>query len=218
MRYCLFIFLGLMFFTSNAQLPKKLLKQLTGKFSNLVQVDALPDSINKSYTTKSPWLNKLYASHTLIPCQTIKGNVIYLEWREDSATGKISRQRLWVFTTNEKHEPIMQFYSFKSNTKYANVSNNLHLLDTINSNELVTYPTTCNLSISKTKAGYIILLDSSSCTITTQQSGKQMKLFAQIEVSKKGFAYHEKGIFANGVVAFKVPGWEKYWFRRIISH
>lgn len=214
MRSLLFLFFGLMFFSLEAQVPKKLINQLTGKFSNTQQVDDLPDSVYKKYTPKSPWLNKLYASHTLINCKTIKGNVIYLEWREDSATGKLSRQRLWVFTTNEKQEPIMQFYSFKSNTKYANVSNNLQALVSIDINDLVTYPTTCNLSITKTKAGFSILLDSNYCSITAQQSGKQMNLFALIEVTKNGFSYHEKGIYSDGSIAFKVPSWKKYLFKK----
>jgi hypothetical protein len=211
MRSLFFLFFGLIFFTTNAQLPKNLVKQLTGTFTNQDQIDALPDSVNKTFTANKPWINKLVVSHTLVPCKTIKGQVIYLEWREGSASGKISRQRLWVFTTNEKQQPIMQFYSFKNPAKFVNVSQ----LDTINTNDLVAYPTTCNLRITKTKAGFAALLDSNTCQIITQQSGKQMKLFALIEVTKKGFTYQEKGIFDNGITAFKVPGFDKYLFRKI---
>lgn len=214
MRSLFFLFFGLILFASNAQLPKNLVKQLTGTFTNQHQINALPDTVNKTFTANKPWINKLVASHSLVPCQTIKGQVIYLEWREDSAAGKISRQRLWVFTSNENQQPIMQFYSFKNQAKFVNVSKNLSLLDTINTNELVSYPTTCNLSITKTMVGFSALLDSNYCTITTQQTGKQMRLFALIEVTKKGFSYHEKGIYSNGVVAFKVPGWEKYMFNK----
>ncbi len=196
-----------------AQDVNKIVQLITGRFNNTEQIQNLPDSVQKNYTQNKAWINHLSATHTLVNCKNIKGKVVYIEWREDSATGKISRQRLWAFVT-ENQKTYMQFYSFKNANKYINLSQNLSVLDTISMNELVTYPETCSLEIKLSKNIFALELDSTKCQIIANQSGRQMKLFASIYIDFKGFTYYEKGILTSGKTVFEVPGFERYFFKK----
>jgi hypothetical protein len=192
---------------------KELFSFIAGNFSTTNQRENLPDSVLYNFAPGKPWLSHLYAKHIPISIPAIGEKVIFLEWREKATDGIISRQRLWVFD-EVAGKLTMQFYSFKNDSAWKDISNNINRLKTITKDELVAFPEGCALNIDYSHHKYTAILDSSTCNVITQRTGRSMKLFAQIEISKNGFQYREKGILPDGKYAFIVPGYMQYDFKR----
>lgn len=214
----LIFYIGFLFLSLNTFAQPKvesLFSSICGRFSNEKQVKKLPDSVATKITSSKPWVNTLFANHLPIKKSTLGSHVLFLEWREDSSNGKISRQRIWSFKTRENGELLMNFYAFKIDSLWKNASLNPQLLSDIRLNDLVEYPSGCHLPITKNKKIFIAILDSNTCKVVTQKTQRVMKLFAEITIRKKGFSYKEKGILENGIVVFDVPKYEKYLFKKL---
>ncbi len=193
----------------------KIYKSISGNFNNQKQILQLPDTVNKQYTKEKPWVNLLYAIHTPLVIPLLGEKCIYVEWREASDTGKISRQRIWVFQQEGTPQISMKFYAFKHEADWKEVSKDLNRLRNIDTSQLVNYPTGCNSTCKKeNNSRYSLLLNPETCSVITQRTKSPMKLYAEIVITNTGFQYQEKGILPNGNFAFVVPGISRYLFEK----
>lgn len=194
---------------------KKLYKQVSGTFTNYNQRKQLPDSIATAFSPNKVWLNKLQAFHMPVIIPALGKNIIYLEWRDEK--GNISRQRLWHFKQTNTGEIIMDFYAFKADSLFKDISTNPNKLQQITKSDLVSYPEGCTLIFKQEGNKMIGLLNPATCKVITQRTNRIMQLFALIEITKKGFYYSEYGQLPDGSFAFKVPGFEKYCFEKQVD-
>jgi CpeT/CpcT family (DUF1001) len=194
---------------------KKVFLQISGNFNTYNQRKKLSDTVASVFHPHKPWLNTLYAWHIPVSIPALGKHIIYLEWRDEK--GNISRQRLWHFKQGNDQQIKMDFYAFKVDSLFKDIKNNLSKLQQITLNDLVSYPDGCTLIFTKQSNKFIGLLNPTTCKVITQRSNRIMQLFASIQITKKGFYYSEYGQLPDGSLAFKVPGFERYWFQKQVD-
>ncbi len=192
------------------------LSDLAGSWSNQAQYDAAPEDLKRPPAAAHPydWLDLQYADFYRIEAPALGEHVVYLEWRRDD--GEISRQRIWVFHENEDGRPGgMDFFTFRDAAPYAGRGAEPGAFSELSADDLIGYPDGCALQPDRLgDAGLRFTVAPEDCRITTR-SGREMGIFAAIDVTPDAIRYSEAGILPDGGYAFLVPGGAAYEFRRV---
>jgi hypothetical protein len=213
-------FLGIVALTSCATTPsaqRDPARFLVGTWDNAAQMATAPETLKRPPVAGGAyeWLDGQHATFFEVDVPALErdgGKVIYLVWRNGSATGAISRQRLWVFRPVPGGETVMDFYAFKNPEAFAQETGPSAAFKAITLDDLTAYGAPCALPVTPRPNGWRASIPA-SCVITAR-SGRRMTLSAQINVSDNTFSYEEAGILEGGAIAFKVPGSMAYQFVR----
>lgn len=190
--------------------PQAIAQKLLGEYSNKAQYEASDSAlkISPEIGDTRPWINQRFAVFKSVEIPDIPGEVVALEWREDDASGKISRQRLWAFRSSGTGI-VMDFYAFKSE---VDLSDRLSL-SKLGMTDIVSYGEKCALPLTVKGRVYGFAIPD-TCRIVTR-SGRDMILSAQVNIGD-ALAYKEAGRLASGAPIFNVPGGDiTYDFRRV---
>jgi hypothetical protein len=190
---------------------------LIGAWDNQAQIAAAPKELLRPPVAGNPysWIDAQSAQFFEVSAANIAGpkdQAIYLIWRSGSATGPISRQRLWVFRPQKNGETLMDFYAFKTPEAFASAGPSSPALQAVTLEDLTAYGPTCSLSVINTATGWTASIPL-TCAITAR-SGRKMKLSATLTLDGDRFSYQEHGLLETGAYAFKVPGGPAYQFTR----
>lgn len=191
--------------------------RLIGNWDNGAQMAGAPETMKRPPVAGDAyeWIDGQYATFfpVTVPALTADGaKAIYLVWRSGSATGPISRQRLWVFRTDANGQTVMDFYAFKNGTPFEAATRDGEAFKALTLNDLTAYGPLCTLPVTTTQTGWRAAIPS-TCAITAR-SGRKMVLEAQIVVDGPTLSYSERGVLESGGIAFKVPGGPAYQFAR----
>jgi len=190
---------------------------LIGRWDNQAQIAAAPQELLRTPAAgiPYPWVDAQSAQFFEVSAPNVAGpkdQAIYLIWRSGSATGPISRQRLWVFRPQASGETLMDFYAFKNPEAFATKEQGSKAFQTLTLEELTAYGPACSLPVIKTATGWTASIPS-TCFITAR-SGRKMSLSANLTLEGDRFSYQEHGLLETGAYAFKVPGGPAYQFNK----
>lgn len=191
--------------------------RLIGNWDNGAQMAGAPETMKRPPVAGDAyeWIDGQYATFfpVDVPALTVDGGkAIYLVWRKGSATGPISRQRLWVFRTYATGQTVMDFYAFKNGAPFEAATRANDAFKALTPDDLTAYGPLCTLPVSVTPTGWRAEIPA-TCAITAR-SGRRMVLSAQIVVDGRTLSYREQGVLDSGAYAFKVPGGPAYQFIR----
>ncbi len=191
---------------------------LEGAFDNADQYAAADDALKRPPAPGHPydWIDQQYAEFHVVDAPNVGDHVVYLEWRAGGPEGEISRQRLWVFNADETGRVTgMDFHTFADPAPYAGRGDEDGAFADVAREALTAYPDGCTLSLARPAwDGWRFELNPETCLITAR-SGRQMALFARIDVEPGApgvVEYSESGVLEGGAYAFKVPGGPPYRF------
>jgi hypothetical protein len=205
---------------THSQLRYDPAQSLVGSWNNAAQFAAAPDALKRAPVAGGAyeWLDVQYATFFRVSAPEIVGPsdvAIYLVWRNNSITGPISRQRLWVFRTHADGSKAMDFYAFKNPEVFSSSTADGPSFTALTLNDLTVYGASCALPVLFNANGWSAAIPE-TCSITAR-SGRKMVLSAQINVTGDSFTYAERGTLDSGALAFKVPGGPSYQFVREIG-
>jgi hypothetical protein len=190
---------------------------LIGGWHNQAQIKAASQELLRAPVSGNPypWIDAQSALFFEVRVPNVAGpkdQAIYLIWRSGSATGPISRQRLWVFRPQANGHTLMDFYAFKNPEAFAAEGQGSAAFQTLTLEDLTAYGPACSLPVIKTATGWTASIPS-TCPITAR-SGRKMKLSATLTLDRDIFSYQEHGLLETGAYAFKVPGGPAYQFNK----
>ncbi|MEM8920127.1 MAG: CpcT/CpeT family chromophore lyase [Pseudomonadota bacterium] len=179
-----------------------LVDKIAGGYSNAAQYAAAPNAwkIEPAIGDAPPWLDQQFAVFEKLEAPAIGNDVIYLQWRKGAADGPISRQRIWSFYHDEDGQPRMDFFSFPRGSEPEDTK----ALTSLTRQDLVGYGEKCALEVAVSGDGFFAEIPP-TCQIKSQ-SGRDMRLTAEINLSGDTLTYHEAGVRPNGDIVFRVPG------------
>jgi hypothetical protein len=137
-----------------------------------------------------------------------------LEWCKSSATGSISRQRIWSFRRDDAGAWRMDFYTLREPAKFS-LTGAEAAFAAMTAADLVGYGEQCALVFNALPDGAAAFSIPSSCEIVSR-SGRAMSLRATVRFEGDCLRYSEAGRLPDGSYAFLVPGREdlSYEFAR----
>jgi hypothetical protein len=200
--------------SSETRDARSLAAQLNGEFSNAAQMATLPATVSRTPARSGEWLDAQNARFLPFSHARLGPHAVFFEWRSPDANGSVTRRRIWAFQ-DTPDGVAMRFFSFKDESAFDERSNWETALAALDPSTLVSYPDGCTVRFSPTATGWLGRLDGSRCQITAQRSGKTLALDATIELTASGMSYREEGRYADGEVAFVVPGFDAYRFEQI---
>lgn len=190
---------------------------LVGTWDNVAQIEAAPPELLRPSVAGNPypWVDAQSAQFFEVSAPNVAGpkdQAIYLIWRNGSATGSISRQRLWVFRPREGGQTLMDFYAFKAPEVFASAGPGTSAFQNVTFDDLTAYGPACSLPVVQTATGWTASIPS-TCSITAR-SGRKMTLSGVLTLDGDQFSYQEYGRLETGALAFKVPGGPAYQFTK----
>ncbi len=185
---------------------------LTGDFDNVAQYDAADAALKVPPSVGGTWLDRQHATLRAVDAPLLGGRAIYLEWHGGSATGPISRQRLWVFRTRGG-APVMDFYTLRDPAALAGKGDLPGSFAALTPADLKGYGDACAAVFTRRDSGWRGIIDPARCRIVAA-SGRGMRIAATVGVDAKGFDYRESGRLDDGEFAFQVPPTTPYRFVR----
>jgi|GEM_PF-162430 len=187
---------------------------LLGEFSNSAQMRALEAAISSSPARSGAWIDAQHARFVAFENPRFGAHPLYFEWRSPGAAGPVTRRRIWVFE-QVNGALQMRFFSFKDESVFADQSRWQDVLTRLDPAATVSYPEGCRVKFSALGARrFQGQLNPATCKIPAQRSGKELALAASIDISESGLRYQESGQYADGSMAFTVPGTAAYAFTR----
>jgi hypothetical protein len=106
----------------------------------------------------------------------------------------------------------MDFHAFRDPAPFATAAPDSALFRTLTLREVTSYPDNCALPVRRTRDGFVARIPE-GCDITAQ-SGRTMRLAAEIRLSRDTLSYAEAGRLPDGQFAFRVPNPGPYLFVR----
>lgn len=183
----------------------QIISRLEGTYSNAAQYETADAAlkITPGIGDKRPWIDRKHAVFKRVGNSALPGDIIALEWRDDNATGDISRQRLWAFR-QANGTILMDFYSLKFPVDFSDMS----ALAALSVDDLISYGEKCALPLRLLENEYHFSIPD-TCRITSR-SGRDMILSADIIIGKN-LSYREGGKLVSGDPIFEVPGAGMYY-------
>jgi hypothetical protein len=189
---------------------------LAGSWDNRAQFDAAPASLKTPPSVEGDWLDLQHAQFMRVAAPSIGEHVLYLEWRNGSADGAISRQRIWSFRREQNGALRMDFFAFVDGKPFAGRGSEPGAFSALDAAQLRGYGSACALRFEPTgQGGWRGLISADECSLVAA-SGRRMGIDASIAVDADGtLAYRESGRLDDGRYAFRVPPSMPYRFRRL---
>jgi hypothetical protein len=193
--------------TANKSLPRAV-AAAAGDYDNSVQYHNTDPGLRREPAVGHPydWLDEQHASFRWVRAPSIGEHVMYLEWRKGSATGAISRQRIWSFRRDRDDAWRMDFYTLREPAKFS-LTGAAQAFAALTAADLVGYGEQCALVFSALPEGAASFSIPSSCEIVAR-SGRAMSLRAAVRFERDCLRYSEAGRLPDGSYAFLVPGRE----------
>ncbi len=195
--------------------PAAVLQALAGRWHNAAQFAAAPAALKRPPSVEGDWLDLQHASFTPVQAPALGPLVLYLEWRNGSATGTISRQRLWAFRADPDGTLRMDFHAFMDGRPWAGRAAEPGAFIALQASSLRSYGAACALRLlPQAGGGFEGTVDAAQCSITAA-SGRRMGISARVALAADGtLSYEESGRLDDGRFAFRVPPGGPYLFRR----
>jgi hypothetical protein len=183
----------------------RLVAQSAGDYDNAAQFAAADPALHRKPMPGHPydWLDRQHASFRWVSAPNIGPHVLYLEWRNDSRAGSVSRQRLWSFRRDDSGRWRMDFYTLLEPQKFGLQGSEAEFR-ALTLEQLVGYGASCALE-HESNADAELFAIPTSCSITTR-AGRAMQLQGFIRIERDCLRYREAGILPDGSYAFLVPG------------
>lgn len=193
-----------------------LLAQLAGSWDNRAQFDAAPARLKVAPTVEGNWLDLQHAQFVRVVAPAIGDRVLYLEWRNGSASGAISRQRIWSFRREPDGALRMDFFAFVDGKAFAGRGDEAGAFSALDPSLLRGYGSACALRFEPdADGGWSGRIGADECSLVAA-SGRRMGIDAAIVLAADGaLAYRESGRLDDGRYAFRVPPTMPYRFRRL---
>jgi hypothetical protein len=193
------------------------LRALEGRFDNSAQFASAPEAMKKPPVAGGDyeWIDQQHGIFARVTAPQIGPHVLYVEWRKATASGEISRQRIWSFRTDETGQVRMDYFAFKSPAAFAGKASAPAAFAALTPGELIGYGPACALRVTdRGRGAFDARIDREECQITSQ-SGRTMALEVRLTAMPTGILYEEAGILPDGAYAFKVPNGAPYDLRRL---
>jgi len=189
--------------------------QLLGTYSNAQQMQALAADVSRTPARSGAWVDAQHARFVAFENPRFGAHPVFFEWRSPDPQGPVTRRRIWVFES-VAGRPQMRFFSFADESAFADQSAWQDALRGLDPAAIVNYPAGCTVAFEALSAQrWRGRLNAQTCKITAQRSGKELALGATIEIDANSMRYQEQGLYADGSVAFTVPGVGSYEFVRL---
>jgi hypothetical protein len=160
------------------------------------------------------WLDRQVASLFPVQASQLGGRVLYVEWRD--AAGAITRQRIWRLRDGPDGggSVLMDYFLIDRPERFAGRGREPGVFASLTPAELSGYGRGCAVRWTAVAKGWRGRVEPGACTITAG-SGRRMRLDVTIEATDAGMSYRERGVLENGALAFDVPSFAPYAFKRV---
>lgn len=185
---------------------EQIVEWLDGYFSNQNQVSS------GALDAKS---NLLFPVFRKLNIPAFGEHVIYLQWPIGSPAGRLQRQRIWTFATNEVTDEVkMDFFTLREPEKWLDAHIDPVKVRGMTQDDVVGYPETCLLPVRREGDQYKAGIPP-TCEIISQSTQTSMTLQSEITISADQVTYREAGVRADGSIVFQVPPQGAYIFDRL---
>lgn len=201
-----------------------LVASLAGTWDNRAQFSAVAETLKVPPSVNGDWLDLQHATFARVDAPLLGTHVLYLEWRNNSRQGAISRQRIWSFRIDDANVMRMDFYAFIDGAPWAgqvgdagkeSAANVATLFRTLAPAALRGYGAACGLRFEATGNTYRGAITASECSLVAA-SGRAMGIDASVALLADGtLEYRESGKLADGRYAFRVPPTMPYQFVKL---
>jgi len=186
--------------------------RLAGEWNNDAQYAAAPAAVRVAPSVGGVWLDRQHARLVRVEAPAVGRDVLYLEWRSGSPDGPISRQRIWSLR-DTPGGVRMDYFTIARPERFAGRGTEPGAFAALQPAELTGYGEACAVRFSRAGGAWAGRVDPADCAITAR-SGRRMSLDVTIRLTPATLEYREKGRLEGGALAFDVPSWSAYDFRR----
>jgi len=191
----------------------RLADRIAGVYDNAAQVAAAPDAVTIAPTVGGIWLDRQVARFVRVDAPLVGRDVLYLEWRSGGPDGPISRQRIWALR-DTPDGVRMDYFTIAAPERFVGQADAPGAFAALTPAELTGYGDACAVRFAPDGGDWTGRVSPADCTITAR-SGRRMTLDVTIRAGGDALSYVEKGVLETGAVAFAVPSWQPYDFRRM---
>ncbi len=191
----------------------RLADRIAGLYDNAAQAEAAPAEVKVAPSVGGIWLDRQVARFVRVDAPLVGRDVLYLEWRTGGPDGPISRQRIWALR-DTPGGVRMDYFTIASPERFAGKADAPGAFAALTPAELTGYGDACAVRFVRDGRDWVGRVAPADCTITAR-SGRRMTLDVTIRAGRDALSYTEKGVLETGVVAFAVPSWQPYDFRRM---
>ncbi len=192
----------------------RLANLLAGTWDNEAQFAAAPAAVRVAPTVGGRWLDRQVARFYPVQASQLGGRVLYVEWR--GADGAITRQRIWRLRDGPDGagSVAMDYYLIDRPERFAGRGREPGAFAALIAAELTGYGPGCAVRWTAAASGWRGRVEPDKCAITAR-SGRRMTLDVTVAATRDTLEYRERGVLENGAVAFDVPSFAPYAFRRV---
>lgn len=187
--------------------------RIAGLYDNVAQAEAAPAAVKVPPSVGGIWLDRQVARFVRVDAPLVGRDVLYLEWRTGGPDGPISRQRIWALR-DTADGVRMDYFTIAAPERFAGKADVAGAFAALTPGELTGYGGACAVRFARDGGDWVGRVSPADCTITAR-SGRRMTLDVTIRAGRAALSYTEKGVLETGAVAFAVPSWQPYDFRRM---
>ncbi|MCA3255721.1 MAG: hypothetical protein INF91_08910 [Alphaproteobacteria bacterium] len=191
----------------------RLADRIAGLYDNAAQAEAAPAEVKAPPSVGGIWLDRQVARFVRVDAPLVSRDVLYLEWRSGGPDGPISRQRIWALR-DTPDGVRMDYFTIAAPERFAGKADVAGAFAALTPAELTGYGEACAVRFTRVGRDWVGRVTPADCTITAR-SGRRMTLDVTIRAGRDALSYVEKGVLETGAVAFAVPSWRPYDFRRM---